>query len=152
MDGRVLANLQRRQVEAERLDLPAEVLDVAPRDPREADLDQGVLDLAQLGDELGRVAIGARGRRALLGEAAAGAAEPLGDEREALPERLVRIPLANRPIEVREGARVAGQLLAEVLGDDCRAEPSWTASGRCGSRRPRGRGGRGPPGSGSRPR
>ena len=117
VDRRMLAHLERGQVEAKRLDLPAEVLNVAPGHPRQTDLDEGLLDLPQLRDELGRAAIGTRGRRALLREAAAGSAEALGDERKPLPEWLVRVPLAHRPIEVGKCAGVAGQLLAEVLRD-----------------------------------
>ena len=52
MNGAVLADLERGEVEPERRELPAEVLDLAPRDPPESVRDQRVLDLGQLRVEL----------------------------------------------------------------------------------------------------
>ena len=52
MDRAVLPDLERSEMEPERLELPAEVLDVAPRDPAESVGDEGFLDLAELRVEL----------------------------------------------------------------------------------------------------
>ena len=52
----VLADLERGEVEAERLDLPAEVLQLAPGDALDAGVDERRLELRELGEEvLGRV-------------------------------------------------------------------------------------------------
>ena len=50
----VLPDLERSKVESERLDLPAEVLDLAPRGPRQPDGHERLLELDDLRDELGR--------------------------------------------------------------------------------------------------
>src|SRR5215208_4200798 len=110
MDAGVLANLQRREVEAERLDLPPEVLHVAPRGPRQADLDERALQLIELRDELPGAAVRAGRRRSLLGQASARPAQALGDEGETLPDRLVGKALAHGSIEVGEGHRVGREL------------------------------------------
>ena len=54
MDRRVLPDLERREVEAEGLDLPDEVVDLAPGGAREARLRERVLDLHELVEQLGR--------------------------------------------------------------------------------------------------
>ena len=54
MDLAVLADLQRQRVEAERLDLPAQVLELAIGDPREAVRDERIPQLVELGQQVGR--------------------------------------------------------------------------------------------------
>jgi hypothetical protein len=58
MDGAVLPDLKRRQVEPERRELPAQLRDLSPGDPLETVVDEGVLDLAQLQVECLGVRIG----------------------------------------------------------------------------------------------
>ena len=59
VDRRVLADLERREVEPERADLPAQVGDLAPGDALEAVGEERVLELGELGVELvGRRRIG----------------------------------------------------------------------------------------------
>ena len=70
MDRRVLADLERGEVESERADLPAKVGDLAPGDPVEAVRDERLLELGQLRVELDSAVVvpaGARGRLARSG-------------------------------------------------------------------------------------
>ena len=52
VDRAVLADLERREVEPERRELPAQVLDLAPGDAGQAVGDERVLDLGQLDVQL----------------------------------------------------------------------------------------------------
>ena len=109
MNRAVLADLQRGEVEPERLELPAEVLDVAPRDPAEAIGDERLLDLGQLRIELVRGVVAARERRLLAGQERAGPAEALRDEAEPLAVRLAGESAAELAIELRQEVGVAGE-------------------------------------------
>ena len=118
MDRRVLPDLERREVEAEGLDLPAEVVDLAPGRAREPRVDERVLDLDQLVEQLRRARVARRRRAATLAEQPdAGVAQALGDEREPLPERLVREPLRQRPRQVRHRELVGDQAMDERRRD-----------------------------------
>ena len=57
MHAGVLPDLEVREVEAERLDLPDEVLDLAPCGARQAHLDQRALELAQLRNQRCRIRV-----------------------------------------------------------------------------------------------
>ena len=72
----MLADLERREMEPERRELPAQVGDLAPRDPVQAVGDERVLDLGQLGVELvgAGVAAGQRRRPGRSGGPASGGA------------------------------------------------------------------------------
>ena len=69
MDGAVLADLERGEVEPERRDLPAQLGDLAPGDAVQAVGDERVLELGELGVELGGVGVVAGQRRRLVGQA-----------------------------------------------------------------------------------
>ena len=76
MDRRVLADLERREVEPERPDLPAEVRDLAPGDAVEAIGEQRLLELGELLVQLVGRGVPAGARCRLPGQAphASGAA------------------------------------------------------------------------------
>ena len=106
MDRRVLAHLELGEVEAEGLDLPREVVDVAPGGSRQPNLDEPGLDVHQLGKQRvwTGVAVGAGPRAAawpLAGEPLSRQAEALRDEPERLAEWLVGESLPERPGELR---------------------------------------------------
>ena len=105
MDFGVLADLERGEMEAERLDLPAEVLDLAVGDARQSVGDQPGLDLGQLFDQLlsGLVVPGHRSR--FFGEVPASAPQPFGDRAHAASIRLVG-----------EAARQIAHRLGQFLG------------------------------------
>ena len=109
MGAAVLADLERREVELEGRDLPAQVGHLTPRDPAETIGDEGFLDLTELGVELDSVLVAAGQRRGLPGQVSARPTEAFGDEAEALPVRLVREAPAEGPVEVRQQLRVARQ-------------------------------------------
>ncbi len=100
-------------MEAEGAELPAQLGDLAPGHPAQAVGGERVLDLDQLGVELGRgaVATGECGRFA--GQGRPRAAEPLGDEPEALPVGLVREAPPELSIGLRQVLRIAGQARGE---------------------------------------
>ena len=105
----MLADLERREMEPERRELPAQVLDLAPGDPPEPVRDERILELRQLGVELtgGLVPPGEWGR--LAGEVRPGPADPLGDEPEPLAVRLVRVAASELPVELGKELGVAGE-------------------------------------------
>jgi len=109
MGGAVLADLESREVEPEGRELPAEVGDVSPGDSRQAVRHQGLLDLHQLGIQLSGIGVAAGQRGGLAGEVSPGPAEPLCDEPESLPVRLVGEAPAELAVEIREQLRVAGE-------------------------------------------
>ena len=93
MDLAVLADLELGEMEAERLDLPAEVLDLAPGHPRESVVGQGQRDLVELAEQGGRRRVATGERRATLtGQDGPGPAESFGDGPEPLAVRLVGEP------------------------------------------------------------
>ena len=110
MHRRVLADLERGEVEPERPELPAQFRDLAPGGAAETVGDERVGDLGQLRVELlgRRVAPGQR--RRLADEVRARPAQPLGDEPEALAVRLVG-----------EAAAELAVGLGQVLGVACQA-------------------------------
>ncbi len=109
VNGTVLADLERGEMEPERRELPAQVLDLAPRDPPEPLRDEGILQLRQLGVELicGLVPPGERGL--LAGEVRPSPADPLGDEPEPLAVRLVGVAASELPIELGEQLGIASE-------------------------------------------
>ena len=111
----MLADLERCQVEPERAELPAQLGDLAPGHPAEAVGGERLLDLDQLGVEVGRAAVASGPRRRLAGEGRARPAQSLGDEPEALAVRLVR----EAPPELAIGL---GQVLG-VAGEARRQRP-----------------------------
>ncbi len=90
MDGGVLADLHRREVEPERLELPAQVLDLAPRHAGQPVPDECVGKLAKLDGQRIRGRVRAVGRSSAAGQARPRAAQALGDEPESLAIRLLR--------------------------------------------------------------
>ncbi len=108
MDRGVLADLQAREVEAERRQAPAEVLDLAVRHAGQAVGDERVLDLDELQVERHRRGVAVGGRIAVH-EARSRPAQPLGDEAEAPAVRLVGEAPDQLAAEIREGSRVRCQ-------------------------------------------
>ena len=100
MDIRVLANLERGEVEAERLDLPRQVLDLAPRHAVGAVRAQGLADRAEIREELVGRPVGATSRPARADEPTTGSLQSLADG----PERLAIWLPGKAPIEI--GAQV----------------------------------------------
>ena len=99
MDGRVLAHLERGEVEPERRELPAEVGELAVRDAPEPVRRERVLDDGQLRVERLGVAVAAGARRGLAGQRRPGAPDPLRDRAQPLPVRLLgeaAVELAHR--------------------------------------------------------
>ena len=120
MDLAVLADLERGEVEPERRDLPAQLGDLAPGDPRQPVLDERGLDLGELRIELGRVVVVAGSRPGVVGQGDPRPAQALGDEPEALAIRLV----GEAPAELAIG-------LGQVLGVAGRgASPAAAGAGR----------------------
>ena len=117
MDRRVLADLERGEVEPERPDLPAKLGDLAVRDARQAVGDERVRDLGELGVELGR-RVPYRPVRGAASPASAAArpTQSLGDEPEPLPIRLVREAAAELPVGLGEVLGVAGEPGRRVAG------------------------------------
>ena len=88
--GRVLADLERGEVEAERLDLPAEVLEAPVREALETVRDQGLPQLLELEEQLVRAGVAPARRPAELGKVGARPAKALGNRSESAAIRLVR--------------------------------------------------------------
>ena len=105
----VLADFERGEVEAERRQLPAQVLDLAPRDPGEAVAGERGLQLGKLAVELLGCVIAPGQRRRLPGEPGTGPPDALGDEPEALPVRLVREPAPQLAIGLGQLLGIAGE-------------------------------------------
>ena len=116
MDLGMLADLQRAEMEAERLRLPAQVLHVAVGDPVEPIGHQGRLELVDLRDEcLGRwVGTGQRGD--VTGQSRPRAAQALGHRPESTSIRLAREPPIELAGEVGQFLRVAGEAALEGVG------------------------------------
>ena len=110
MDRRVLADLERGEVEPERPELPAQFRDLAPRHATQAFGDERIGDLGQLRVELLGRRIPPGQRRRLADEVRSRPAQPLGDEPEALAVRLV----GEAPAELAIS-------LGQVLGVTCQA-------------------------------
>ena len=107
-------------MEPERRELPAQVLDLAPRRPLESVGDERVLDLGQLRVELRRRFVAAGQRRLLAGQVRPRPADPLGDEPEPLAVRLVREAPAEDAVGLGQQLGVAGEARREgprVAGD-----------------------------------
>ena len=114
MHRRVLADLERGEVEPERPELPAQLRELAPGRATKTLGDERVGDLGELRVELlgRRVAPGQR--RRLADEVRPRPAQPLGDEPETLAVRLV--------------GKAAPELsigLGQVLGVSCQARGEW---------------------------
>ena len=109
MHARVLADLEGCQVEPECPELPAKLRDLAPGDALQAVLDERLLDLDELGVEVGRTAVPAAQWCGLAGQGGARAAQPLGDEPEPLAIWLVGEPPPKLPVRLGQVLGVAGQ-------------------------------------------
>ena len=143
VDGRVLADLERGEVEPERADLPAQLGDLAPRDARQTIGHERVLELGELGIELRRRAVAAGQWRRLADERRPRPAQPLGDVAEALAVRLVREAPAELAIGLGQVLGVACQARRERPGDPVGRASRPRSSASAGSRPPRSRAGRG---------
>ncbi len=120
MDGRVLPDLERRQVEPERADLPAEVGYLAPGDPREAVRRQRFLEFEELLVQLGGCRVPTRARRRLAGQRGSRPPQPFGHEPEPLPVRLLGESTAELAIGLGELLGIAGEPVRERAGDEVR--------------------------------
>ena len=147
VDRRVLADLERGEVEPERPDLPAQLGDLAPGDALETVGDERVGDLDQFGIQLGRRAVPPGQRRGLADQRGPRPAQPLGDEPEALAVRLVGEAPAELSVGLREVLGIAGQARRERPGDPFVPRSRRRSSASAGWRPPRTRAGRGRPGS-----
>ena len=148
MDGGVLADLERREVEPERR-RPAS----AGRRPRPTRPARGrrrrsaSCDLGELRVQLVGRGVPARQRRRLAGQRRARPAQPLGDEPEPLAVRLVGEPAAQLPVDLGQRLGVARQPRREMRVTTRSIDDGRGARlHRGGSRRPRSRGGRVRPG------
>ena len=119
--GRVLADLQGRHVEAERLHLPDQVLEVAESESFRVRLPQRGLDRSQVLEEFGRV-------RIAMGKPGPGGRQALGGEQQELPVRLPGRPLADRLGALRhrrlgasQGSLEPGRRPGRLLGEGQRA-------------------------------
>jgi hypothetical protein len=99
-------------VEAERRQLPAQLLDIPVRDALQAIGDEGPVDLLELGLELARQGIAAR-RRRVAGQPLPGPPEAFGHEPEAASIRLAREAARELPLEIGEAFGIAGQALRD---------------------------------------
>ena len=117
MDGAVLAHLERREVESERRQLPAQLGDLAPGDPTHPVAHERFLDLAQLDVEGFGIGIGAGPRTGLACADRARSTQSLGDEPEALPIWLVREATAQLTIGLGELLRVSRETRRERFRD-----------------------------------
>ncbi len=117
MDFGVLADLEGGEMEAERLDLPAEVLNLPVGDARHPVRDQAGLKLRQLLDELlGRLVVpGHRAR--LLGEVPASAAQALGNRPHAAAVRLVGEAASQIAHRLGQLFGIAGEAVLELRVD-----------------------------------
>ena len=107
MHGGMLADLERRQVEPECRQLPAQFGHLAPRDPRQPLVRERLLDLAQLRIQvIGGVVVARAGTR-FPGQHRPRATQSLGDEPEALAVRLVRETPPELPIGLGQVLGVA---------------------------------------------
>ena len=105
----MLADFERGEVEAEGCQLPAQVLDLAPRDAVEAVAGERGLQLGELVVELLGCVIAPGQRGGLPGEPGTGPADALGDEPEALAVRLVREPAPQLAIDFGQLLGIAGK-------------------------------------------
>ena len=109
MDRAVLADLERREVEAEGRHLPAELGQVAPRDAAQPIGDERLVQLGQLGLEGGGILVVAGSRPSVVRQGDPRPAQPLGDEPEALTVRLVREAPAQLTVRLGQLLGVAGE-------------------------------------------
>ena len=117
MDRAVLADLERREVEPVRRDLPAQLRDLAPGDALQAIVDERGLELGQLRVEVRGSVVVAGARSRVVGQRHAGPAQALGDEPEPLAIGLVREAAAELSVGLGKGLGVAGQAVREGSGD-----------------------------------
>ena len=92
---RMLPELDRREVEAERLDLPAEILDLAERHSRQPVGDQAALHLFELGDQLLRLLVASTDWAAFFSKVGPRPAQPLHDRAQPPSVRFVGVPASH---------------------------------------------------------
>ncbi len=109
MDGGVLPDLERGEVEPERPELPAEVRDLAPGNTAEPIGGKRLLDLDELDIEVGRAGVPATAWTGLAGQGRSCPAEPFRDEPEALPVGFLREAAAELSIGLGQVLGVAGE-------------------------------------------
>jgi hypothetical protein len=111
----MLTDLQLGEVEAERLDLPDQVLQLPVRLAYRTRLDQGVLHDPQVGEEVGRAVV------AQVGVAPPGGLDAFGGVQDELAVRLARRALGDVGDQLGLGRAGAGQRAAQGGGGWCRA-------------------------------
>ena len=120
----VLADLEGGEVEAERLHLPAEVLQAAVGQALQAVRDEGVAQLVELQEQLARPSVASALRSRLLGKVRSRPAEALGDRPEPSPIGLVGEAGRHRPHRLGEVILVAREAAHERRrGRDARQGP-----------------------------
>ena len=122
----MLANLELREMEPERLHLPSEVLDGPARHATEPRSRERVPDLVDLVEQFGWLCVPATGRPRIPGQVVARPTEPLGDGPEASairfigkapPERGVEIGETFRVVDEAPGHRPVQSIRGDVHGD-----------------------------------
>src|SRR5260221_10187954 len=116
-------------METERGDLPAEILDLAPGDPREPVADERVLDLGDFRVELRGALVPAGERGLLAGQEGSRPTKPLGHEPETLAVRLVPEPPPPLAVELPPGLRGAGRSGGQRAGGPPRGDRRGPALG-----------------------
>ena len=128
----MLADLERGEVEPERAELPAQVLQLAVRHPFEAVRDERGLELGEFVIECAGIGVAAGPRRGLAGQAGPGPTQSLGDEPEPLAVRLVREAASQQAVRLGQLLGVAREARRERPGP-----PAWTVADRRRRRPPR---------------
>ena len=120
VDRRVLADLERREVEPERPDLPAQLGHLAVGDALQPVGDERVGDLGELRLQFVRAGVAPGQRRGLADQRGPRPAQPLGDEPEALAVRLVGKAAAELSVGLGQVLGVAGETRRERPRDTLR--------------------------------
>ncbi len=117
MDGGVLADLERGEVEPEGRQLPAQLGDLAPGDPAQRVLDQRVLERCELGVERRGVRVAARPRAGLVGQRRPSPAQALRDRAQPLAVWLLGEAAAELADDLGQLLGVAGKRAAQATVD-----------------------------------
>ena len=117
VDLTVLADLERGKVEAEGVDLPAQVLDLPPGDTLESVPDERVGELGQLLREGGGRGVATGQRRDGAGQAGPRSPQALGDSAQTDAIRLVGKAAVERPHRAGQLLGITGEARRERTGD-----------------------------------
>jgi len=109
VDAAVLADLERRAVEPERLHLPAQVLERAPGDATQPVGRQRGLELLDLGGQGGRRLVSPGLGAGSRGQVAPRSPQSLGHERQPATVRLLSEAAPELPVQLGQRLRVPGQ-------------------------------------------